>query len=125
MDWGSIGTQIIIAVIGIVMTALGSIVTYLINKYVKDEKLKNMLISLDNLLQNCVTEIQQTYVDSLKKQGKFDSDAQKKALETCLDKAKQTMTIEMWNWLCENYQDPDSYLRSRIESIIGRFKFTA
>ena len=123
MDWGSIGTQVILGIFGLVITALGTVVTMLINKYVKDEKLKNMLNSLNQLLINCVTEVQQTYVDTLKKQGKFDLDAQQQALETCLTKAKDSMTSEMWDWLVANYKDPDSYLRSRIESIIGSFKF--
>lgn len=122
MDWGNIGTQIILSIIGIVMTALGTVATYLINKYVKDEKLKNMLISLNDLINTCVLEIKQTYVDSLKKQGKFDLDAQKQALSDCLDKIKGSMTKEMWDWLVANYNDPDGYLKSRIESAIGYFK---
>ena len=123
MDWGSIGTQVILGIIGVIITALGTVVTMLINKYVKDEKLKSMLNSLNQLLQNCVAEVQQTYVDALKKQGKFDLDAHEQALETALSKAKDSMTSEMWDWLVANYKDPDSYLRSRIEAIIGSFKF--
>lgn len=122
MDWGNIGTQIILGIVGVVISALGVYVTYLINKWVKDDKLKNMLNSLNQLLINCVTEVQQTYVDTLKKQGKFDLEAQKQALETALSKAKNSMTVEMWDWLVANYNDPDSYLRSRIEAIIGSFK---
>lgn len=122
MNWGEIGTQVILAILGLITTALGTIITLLINKYVKDEKLKNMLLNLNNLIQNCVLETQQTYVDALKKQGKFDKTAQLEALELSLNKAKTTMSKEMWDFLVANYQDPDGYLRSLIEAKIGSIK---
>ena len=122
MDWGSIGTQIILAITGVLITAIGTLITYLINKFVKNEKLKNMLTSLNELITNVVLYIRQTYVDTLKKEGKFDLDAQKKAMEQALDKAKKTMPKEMWDWLVANYQDPDGYLRSLIEAKVGFLK---
>ena len=71
MDWGNIGTQIILGIVGIVVSALGAVVTYLINKYVKDEKLKNMLLGFDSLVKDCVAETQQIYVSTLKQEGNF------------------------------------------------------
>ena len=124
MDWGNIGTQIILGIVGLVITALGTVVTYLINKYVKDEKLKNMLLSLNNLITECVAETQQTYVDTLKKEGKFDEESKKKALRVTIEKVKSTMTVEMWDWIVANYKDPDGYLQSKIESSLGLLKFS-
>lgn len=123
MDWNSIGTQIILGIVGVVITGLGSVITYLINKYIKDEKLKNMLLSFNDIIKNCTLEVQQTYVDALKKDGMFNLEAQKEAMELCLKKVKSSLTTDMTNWLITTYQDPDSYLRSKIEAIIGSFKF--
>lgn len=125
MDWGNIGTQIILGIVGIVISALGAFVTYLINKYVKDNKLKNMLLSFDSLVKECVAEVQQTYVSTLKKENKFDEEAQKKALRNCIENVKSKVTVDMWDWIVENYKDPDGFIQSKIESAIGLLKFSA
>ena len=40
MNWGEIGTQLIIGIIGVVISGLGIYITYLINKFVNDAKLR-------------------------------------------------------------------------------------
>ena len=123
MDWGNIGTQIILGITGIVISALGAFVTYLINKYVKDEKLKNMLLGFDSLVKDCVAETQQIYVSTLKQEGNFGEEAQKKALMMSLEKVKSKITVEMWDYIVTNYKDPDGYILSKIESALGLLKF--
>ena len=122
MDWNEIGTQIILGVLGIVLSGLGVLITYLINKYVKNNNAKNILNSLYSLVKNSVLEIQQTYVDELKKQGSFDINAQKIALEKCYDKVITNMPKEMENWLRDNYSDIESFIKGLIESQIGLLK---
>lgn len=125
MNWGEIGTQLIIGVIGVIISGLGIVVTYLINKYVNDAKLKNLLNSLYTLVQNSVLEIYQTYVEALKKAGKFDAEAQKQALNKCLELIKVNMPKELENWLKANYSNVDNYLKSLIEAQIGLLKNNA
>ena len=122
MDWNEIGTQIILGVLGIVLSGLGALITYLINKYVKNNNAKNILNSLLTLVKSSVLEIQQTYVDTLKKQGSFDINAQKIALEKCYDKVIANMPKEMENWLRSNYSDIESFIKGLIESQIGSMK---
>ena len=74
MNWGEIGTQLIIGVIGVigvVISGLGIYITYLINKFVNDAKLKSILSSLNTLVQNSVLEVYQTYVEAIIYHGKF------------------------------------------------------
>lgn len=125
MNWGEIGTQIILSIIGIIISALGVLVTYLVNKYVNDAKLKTILSSLNNLVQNSVLEVYQTYVEALKKAGSFDADAQKIALERCLALVKANMPKALETWLKSNYSDIESYLKSLIEAQIGLLKAKA
>lgn len=125
MNWGEIGTQLIIGIIGVIISGLGIVVTYLINKYVNDAKLKNLLNSLYTLVQNSVLEVYQTYVEALKKAGKFDAEAQKQALNKCLELIKVNMPKELENWLKANYSDVESYLKSLIEAQIGLLKNNA
>lgn len=122
MNWNEVGTQIILWVLGIIFSGLGAFVTYLINKYVKNNNAKNILNSLLTLVKNCVLEIRQTYVDDLKKQGRFDVEAQKKALEKCYQKVITTMPKEMEKWLKDNYSDIEAFIKGLIESQIGLIK---
>lgn len=125
MNWGEIGTQVILSIIGIVISAVGVIVTYLVNKYVSDAKLKSILTSLNTLVQNSVLEVYQTYVEALKKAGKFDAEAQKLALERCLTLIKANMPKDIETWLKTNYSDIEGYLKSLIEAQIGFLKNNA
>lgn len=122
MNWGEIGTQVILSIIGIIISAVGVIVTYLVNKYVSDAKLKSILTSLNTLVQNSVLEVYQTYVEALKKAGNFDAEAQKIALERCLALIKVNMPKELETWLKSNYSDIESYLKSLIEAKIALLK---
>ena len=125
MDWGEISTQLILGIVGVIISALGVIVTYLVNKYVNDAKLKSILSSLNNLVQNSVLEVYQTYVEALKKAGSFDAEAQKLALERCLALIKANMPKDIETWLKANYSNIESYLKSLIEAQIGLLKTKA
>ena len=125
MNWGEIGTQVILGIVGVLISAFGILITYLVNKYVKDNQLKTILSSLNNLVQNSVLEVYQTYVEALKKTGGFDAEAQKLALERCLALVKANMPKDLETWLKSNYSDIESYLKSLIEAQIGLLKTKA
>ena len=125
MNWGEIGTQVILGIVGALISAFGILITYLVNKYVKDNQLKTILLNLNNLVQNSVLEVYQTYVEALKKAGGFDTEAQKLALERCLALVKANMPKDIETWLKSNYSDIDSYLKSLIEAKIGLLKAKA
>lgn len=125
MNWGEIGTQIILGIVGALISAFGILITYLVNKYVNDAKLKSILTSLNNLVQNSVLEVYQTYVEALKKAGSFDAEAQKLALERCLALIKANMPKDIETWLKANYSNIESYLKSLVEAQIGLLKTKA
>ena len=52
-----------------------------INSNVNDANLKKYMDMLTTTITDCVIATNQTYVESLKAQGKFDAAAQKKAFE--------------------------------------------
>lgn len=122
MNWSEIGTEIILSIIGLVVSGLGALITYLINKYIKNEQLKTILNSLNELVKASVATIQQTYVDELKKGGMFDKEAQKQALERCLELIKANMPNDISNWLKSNYSDIEAYLKSLIEAQVSLLK---
>ena len=110
MNWAEIGTQVILGIIGVLITGLGTLVTILINKFVKNDKLKNILSSLNEVVQKAVSEVYQTYVEALNK---------------ALEIIKANAPTDLMNWLKENYSDVDAYLKSQIEAAIGLLKNSA
>ena len=122
MNWNEIGTQLVIGIVGVVISALGIFITYLINKWVKDKDLKEIMLSLNEVIQQAVLTIYQTYVEELKCKNEFTLDAQKLALERCLALIKVNIPIKVKTWLEANYEDIDRYLKSRIEAQIGLLK---
>ena len=125
MDWNSILTEVLIGLIGLILTALGSVIAYLIDKYVKNEQLKTTLSSFHDLVKNSVLETYQKYVEELKDNDMFDLKAQKTALAACLDLIKSNMPQNVKTWLTANVSDIDGYLISNIEAQIGALKNSA
>ena len=122
MDWAEIGTQVILGVIGVLITGLGTLITFLINKYVKNDQLKRILSSLNETVRNAVSEVYQTYVEDLKKDGMFDFNAQKEALSKALEIIKTNLPTDVMVWVKDNYTDIDGYLKSLVEAAIGLLK---
>ena len=122
MNWNEIATQVILGIIGVLITGLGSLLTYIINKYVKNEKGKTIADSFKQLVMTNVQSTYQTYVEALKKEGTFDKDAQEKALSRCVDNVKKTMPDAIKKWLGSNYQDITEVIKQMIESCIKESK---
>lgn len=122
MNWNEIGTQLIIGIVGIIISGLSIYVTYLINKWIKDKDLKEIILSLNEVVQQAVLNIYQTYVEELKCKNEFTLEAQKLALERCLLLIKANIPIKVKEWLETNYEDIDRYLKSLIEAQIGLLK---
>lgn len=125
MDWAEIGTQVIVGIIGVLITGLGTLITVLINKYVKNDKLKTILSSLNEVVKNAVSEVYQTYVEALKKDGMFNADAQKEALNKALGIIKANLPADVMKWVQDNYSDIDTYFKSLVEAAIGLMKNSA
>lgn len=122
MNWAEIGTQVIVGIIGVLLTGLGTLITFLINKYIKNDKLKTILSSLNETVRNAVSEVYQTYVEALKKDGMFDAEAQKEALSRALEIIKTNLPSDVMAWVQDNYTDIDAYFKSLIEAAIGLLK---
>ena len=66
MDWKQILTEIIISILGIVLTAVSGYVMAWINSKIKDEKMKRILNEALQTVSNGVDFVYQTYVEGLK-----------------------------------------------------------
>ena len=59
-----------------------------------DEKQKKYIEMLNNTITDCVIATTQTYVDTLKKQGKFDKEAQEQAFLMTFNAVSSLLTEE-------------------------------
>ena len=77
---------------------------------------------LRDTITDCVIATNQTYVDSLKKEGKFDAEAQKKAFEKTYAAVMAILTDDAKNYLTEIVGDLDKYVSNLIESNVKTSK---
>ena len=78
--------------------------------------IKAFLTEATDAVSTAVTYTSQTFVDALKKEGKFDKDKQQEALKKSLDKAISLLSESAKNALTDIYGDLEAYLTSKIEA---------
>lgn len=122
MNWESILTEVILSVLGVVFTALGGLVSYWISKKIKDDKLRGIMTSLNDVVKKATLEVYQTYVEGLKEKNIFDVEAQKTALSRALKIIETNCTQEVKEWLKSNVSDVQEYLKGLIEAQIALLK---
>lgn len=88
----------------------------------KNETSKKYLDMLDKTISNAVLATTQTYVESLKKQGKFDIEAQKIAFNQTFDAVLNVLTDEGKKYIQESVGDLETYITTRIEAIVKTTK---
>lgn len=117
-----------------IIPLLGILTTFLITwiKSKKDvlkqqtdsELAKKYLDMLDNTITDCVIAMNQTYVNSLKQQGKFDSEAQKKAFTDVYNKVIAILGQDAIEYLNSAVGDLNEYISSKIEKEVSTNKVT-
>lgn len=117
-----------------IIPLLGILTTYLV-KYIatkrdalikqNDNALATKYITmLSKTITDCVIATNQTYVDSLKAQGKFDEEAQKKAFNLTLNAVLAILNDESKQYLTEAYGDLNTYITKQIEAAVNKNKTT-
>lgn len=74
---------------------------------------------LTDTITTCVIATNQTYVESLKKQGKFDAEAQKEAFKLTYNAVMAVLTDEAKHYLAAIYGDLTAYITTRIEAEVN------
>lgn len=114
-------------VIMIVVPVATTVLTYLlktyveelINKNVQGETAEALKCGLD-IITDSVNYVQQTYVDTLKKENKFSAEAQAEALEAAKNRAIELMNTDIQSAIESSYGNLDTYVTTIIESIIAK-----
>lgn len=129
MDWNTLLFQIFELCL---IPLLGILTNYLV-QYIK-EKTKDISAKNDNgilnkytellsaTITNCVIATNQTYVETLKTQGSFDLEAQKKAFEMTYDAVISILSDDAKEYLTNIYGDLKVYITNMIETEVYKNK---
>ena len=129
MEWMIIFQQVfelcIIPLLGIVTFYIVQFIktkTEELNANNSNEILSKYIEMLSNTICECVIATNQTYVDSLKAQGKFDAEAQKKAFEMTYNSVINILTEDAKVYLTSIYGDLNTYITNMIEAEVNKNK---
>ena len=82
----------------------------------ENELMDKYLTMLSDTIIDCVIATNQTYVESLKKQGKFDADAQKIAFTKTYTNVMAILNKDAKKYLEEAIGDLETYVYNKIEA---------
>lgn len=85
----------------------------------ESELAKKYFDMLDKTICDAVIATNQTYVEALKKEGKFDAEAQKKAFKQTYDTVMKLLTADAKEYLQTAVADLTVYINTRIESEVN------
>ena len=129
MDWNEILTTVFQVVLIPLLTAGSLYLIALINAKIKEiqQKTDNDIVDkyfdmLNDTITSCVLTTTQTYVDALKKQGKFDLEAQKEALNKTYTAVMGILTEDAKFYITSTVGDLETYIYAKIESTVALTK---
>ena len=122
--------EILLNVLSVLLTAVilplisiaGTQLIKFINSKIKNNELAKQLTTATTIVTNAVRVVFQTYVDTLKKNGGFDKEAQAEALNRAKNIALSQITEDTKSYIEENYGDFNNWLTIQIESTIDLLK---
>lgn len=126
MNWTSIIEQIYTLVLfpliilgGVCLVAFLSAKTDELKKKTNSDLANKYLDMLDDTIASIVLATTQTYVEALKKEGKFDADAQKIAFQKTYDAVMAVLTEEAKKYITTAVGDIEIYVTNKIESEVA------
>lgn len=126
MDWMNVLAQVFEIVV-FPLLGVGTVyLVFLIKAKINELKLKHnsdlakkYFDMLDKTICDAVIATNQTYVEALKKEGKFDADAQKKAFEQTYNTVMKLLTADAKEYLETAVADLTVYINTRIEAEVN------
>lgn len=113
---------LVTAVVIPVISLLGAKLVSWLSTKIKNEKANKMIKTATEIVVSVVKTVFQTYVDALKKEGKFDKESQILALTKAKDIALSQMTEDVKEFIQTNYRELDLWLTTQIEATINTLK---
>lgn len=112
----------------LILTISGFIIVFINTKTqelkskTKNEKEQKYIERIGGIINSCVLTTNQTYVETLKKQSKFDAEAQKQAFEATKTAVLGMLNVELQDFITEAFGDINEYLTTAIEASVNSNK---
>ena len=123
MNWMLVLEKIFELVVFPVLGIASIYLTYLIKIKInelkqksKDDTVQKYLDMLNDTITSAVLATTQTYVETLKKQGKFDEAAQKIAFQKTYNVIMEVLTDEAIKYITTSVGDLETYVTNQIEA---------
>lgn len=124
-DWNTVLQNIVYIVLTAILPILVNYAVKLFNAKiaeltanVESETAKRYIEAAVDAIGIAVTAVNQTYVDSLKAEGKFDEESACVAKNLAIEKAKQLISMNSKEFIEMMYGDFDEYLENAIEAYV-------
>lgn len=111
---------------------LGALTTFIViwikaksaelQKKTNNDVLNKYVQMATDTITNCVIATNQTYVNSLKEQGKFDEAAQKEAFQRTYQAVLLILSDDVKEYLNNAFGDLNKYLQEKIESTVNNYR---
>ena len=115
-----------------IIPLLGILTTFLVlliktkmselSERISDETAKKYVNMLAETIGDCVIATNQTYVESLKKEGRFDAEAQKQALQQTYNNVMALLSDEAKEYFAEASGDIEKLIKTKIEATVKAVK---
>ncbi len=89
------------------------------DKLAEQEKINYWIDEGQKIITDAVKYVSQTYVDSLKKAGAFNKEAQVEAKERCIERIKSLLSTEGRAYLTKIYKNLDVYIDTKLEAAVS------
>lgn len=125
MDLSQLWT-IVWSAVGIIVTGLATwlttVVTTYFNKKAKNNKAMKWAGDIAQITMNAVTCVFQSFVETMKKSGKWNEETAREAKEQAYVIITTQLTPELKQYIEENFGDMKEYIMTLIESTIYQLK---
>lgn len=115
---------LVTAVIIPLITLLESKLIKWISSKIDNEKTSKYIAEATTIVLDAVKCVFQTYVESLKKEGNFNKDAQLIALNKAKDIVLTQLSDDIKGYINNNFGDVNSWITTQIEASINTLKIT-
>lgn len=119
-------TQVIEIVIATLTTVVVSVLLPKLRDYITskigNEKFKAAISEIETVVATSVKYVNQTLVDDLKKNNKWDAASQKEAFELALKTVMENLSTETKSYLAVNYDNIVNTLTKYIEAAVNKEK---
>ena len=118
MDWETVLAEVLSILVKFIAVVVISYIAKLLKEKFHNDKVNKYVDKAADVVIQCVDFVNQTYVDALKKDGKFDKKAQREAFDMSKFYIKNLLEAKAKEAVIEMFGDFDIWVDSMIETSV-------